>query len=377
MKAKFEDSAVVSGIGKSAFGRELNRDPHELTVDAALAAISDAGLEPEAIDGLSTYPGGFGSTPGITGAGVDDVRALLGIKTRWQNGGPETAGQYGAIINAMMAIHAGLCEHVLCFRTVWEASAQRQLGGRSAAIADSAVKERLQWTLPYGTGYAYYGALMMTRYMHESGATREQIAQIAMTARANAADNPDAVYRDPMAMDDYLGARMISDPLCLLDCDVPIDGSTAFVISRADSKAIDRPRALRFAAVSATAGFDACGSDLWARTDLSPADVRTAQLYDGFSILAIRWMEAMQLVPKNEAGRFIEGGQRIARDGELPIASGGGQLSGGRSHGFGALHELCLQLRGEAGERQIPGGPDVGITSSGAEAFTSCMLLTR
>ena len=89
----------------------------------------------------------------------------------------------------------------------------------------------MQWGRPYGLGYATYGALSMQRYLHESGATREQIAQIAVVSRRHAMGNPDAVYREPMSVDDYLAARMISDPLCIFDCDVPVDGSIAVVVN--------------------------------------------------------------------------------------------------------------------------------------------------
>lgn len=372
-----EQKALLSGVGASAMGRRLGRDPWALTADACLAAIADAGLPVDAIDGLSTYPGATGSTPGITGAGCDDVRAMLGLKTKWHAGGSEVAGQLGSVINAIMAIASGLCEHVLCFRTVWESTAQTSLGSRQATMRSGIVRELNQWNDPYGAGYPTYGALMMRRYMHESGGTREMLAQIALTARKHAAGNPSAAYRDPMSMDDYLGARMISDPLTLFDCDVPIDGSVAFVVSKADSQAIDRKRAISFQALGSAAGFEESADMLWSRTDLKPSDVRCAELYDGFSILAIRWLEALKLVPKNEGGRFIEGGARIAFDGELPMMTGGGQLSGGRMHGYGALRQACLQLRGEAGQCQIPKRPELAIVSSGAESFTSCLLLGR
>src|SRR5690349_94374 len=116
-------------------GRRLHRDPWALTADATLAAIADAGLTPADIDGVSTYPGALWSTPGITGAGTDDVRAMLGLKLRWHTGGGELPGQLGSVVNAAMAVGSGLAEHVLCFRTVWESTAQEQIGSRSAVAA--------------------------------------------------------------------------------------------------------------------------------------------------------------------------------------------------------------------------------------------------
>jgi acetyl-CoA acetyltransferase len=356
-------------------GRRLDADPWRLTVDAALEAIADAGLTPADIDGVSTYPGATGSTPGITGAGVDDVRRLLGLRTRWHTGGGELPGQLGSVVNAVLAVGAGLADHVLCFRTVWESTAQTRLGGRSATMRDSAARERTQWTAPYGAGYPTYGGLDLRRYLYESGSTREQVGQIAVTARAHAALNPRAVYRDPMSLDDYLGARMISDPLCVYDCDVPVDGSIAFVLSRSDSTAIDRRRAVTIQALGSASGFRESADMMWSRTCLKPSDVDVAQLYDGFSTLVLRWLEALGLCPPGEGGRFVEGGKRITLGGELPLNTGGGQLSGGRLHGYGALHEACLQLRGAADARQVTPRPEVAVVSSGAEHFTSCLLL--
>jgi acetyl-CoA acetyltransferase len=185
------------------------------------------------------------------------------------------------------------------------------------------------------------------------------------------------VYRKPMTVEDYLSARMISDPLCIYDCDVPVDGSVAVIVSRADSTAIDPVRAVRFDAVGSASGWDASAEMLWSRTDLKPSDVAVAEIYDGFTIYAVRWLEALGLTPRSETGAFIEDGRRIALDGELPVSTGGGQLSAGRLHGYGALLEACVQLRGMGGARQVPGRPEVAVVSSGAENFTSCLLLTR
>ena len=373
-----ENTTVISGIGISETGRRLGVDPWLLTARAALGAIADAGLSPADIDGISTYPGTQGSTPGMSGAGVDDVRMLLGLKTRWHAGGSELAGQLGSVINAVAAVASGLANHVLCFRTVWESSAQQQAGGdRSKLLQGGVVREYKQWTEPYGTGYPTSGALMMQRYMYERSATREQLGQIAVTCRAHAALNPAAVYRDPMSIEDYLDARMISDPVCLYDCDVPMDGSIAFVVSRADSAAIDRSRSVAIEAVSAATGFEAAAGEMWARTALRPGDVGLAELYDGFSILAVLWLEALGLTGGGSAARFIEGGERIALAGRLPFNTGGGQLSGGRMHGYGHLHQACRQLRGEAGAAQIARAPEVAVVSSGAPSFSSCMLLSR
>ena len=255
----------------------------------------------------------------------------------------------------------------------------------------------LQWYLPFGAVSAVnWIALVAQRRMHEFGLTREQLAQIALNGRRNAALNPKAVYRQPMSLDDYLAARMISTPLCLFDCDAPCDGSTALVVSRVEHAPdvphpvchVDavgtalrgRPSWDQFDDMTTMAARDAAAS-MWERTDLRPADVDVAQLYDGFSILAMVWLEALGFCGRGESGAFVEGGSAIARDGPLPLNTAGGQLSGGRLHGFGLIHEACLQLRGEGGDRQVPGrhgsGPEVAVVANGGGPIAGSMLLTR
>ena len=204
--------------------------------------------------------------------------------------------------------------------------------------------------------------------------------------------NPKAIYRDPMSMDDYLEARMISSPLCLFDCDVPCDGGTAMVVSRADTAPDLRKTPIAVEAVGTAfhgrPGWDAyydlttmacqdAGAQLWTRTDLTPGDVQLAEMYDGFSFITMCWLEAMQFCGKGESGPFVEGGTRIARDGVLPLNTHGGQLSAGRLHGFGFLHEACTQLWGEAGDRQVPGRPEVGVACAGGGPLAGALLLTH
>lgn len=385
--------AIISGIGQSDVGRRLGRSPLSLTVQATLAAVADAGLTVADIDGLSTWPGAHGPAPGFSGSGVWDVKDALGLELEWFSGGSETAGQLGAVINAVAAIRAGLARHVLCFRTLWESTAQTANRRASVIGSDqSRIDGSHQWFIPFGAVSASnWAALLATRHFHEFGTTREQVAGLAMTQRANAALNPKAVLRDPMTLDDYLGARMISEPLCLFDCDIPVDGSTAFIISAADfapdvsgapvrinalgSAIHGRPYWDQYADLTSMAAHDAAES-LWGSTSLTPTDVDIAQLYDGFSILTLIWLEALGLCGKGEAGPFVAGGDNINRDGPLPLNTGGGQLSAGRLHGFGHLHEACLQLRGEAGDRQVRGDPEVALVAAGGGYLAGALLLT-
>lgn len=393
MSTKFEDSVVISGIGISDVGRRLNREDIDLTCDAALAAINDAGLVRDDIDGLSTYPGKIpGTAPGFTGPGSPEVQDALGLKLNWHHGGLEGPGQFSAFIAACLAVHAGLARHVLVYRTVTEATGQG--AGRRAAAGGgvSRVSGYQASLLPFGSmSAASWQAVYANRYMHEYGMTREQLAHIALNGRRNAALNPRAIYRDPITMQEYLDARMIAYPFGLYDCDVPCDGSVAVIVSHVDTAADLRADPIRVEAVGSAltdrpswdqrvdlmgmAAHDA-GRHLWSRTDLKPADVDVAQLYDGFSYLTVAWLEAMGFCGRGEAGEFIDGGERIALDGELPLNTWGGQLSGGRLHAFGHLHEACLQLRGGAGERQVDGA-SVAAVAAGGGPVAGCLLLRR
>jgi acetyl-CoA acetyltransferase len=398
-----EKRAAITGIGQSDIARRLDIDPLEITLDACLAAIADAGLTPGDIDGLSTYPGmAPAGAKGFTGAGAYDVIDALRLNVDWYDSGLETSGQLGSVIKACLAVGAGLATHVVCFRSVWEGSAQGS-GGRASIGMGAGAGEGfyasgfMEWTLPFASASAAcWIAMYAQAHMHRYGTTTEQLAQIALNARRNAELNPKAIYRTPMTMDDYLAARLITTPLRLFDCDVPCDGATAVVVSRADvandlrktpikveavgTALHDRPSWDQLKDLTRLPASDA-GAQLWTRTDLTPADVQIAELYDGFSILTMLWLEGLQLCPVGESGPFIEGGSRIAREGQLPVNTHGGQLSAGRLHGYGFLHEACAQLWGEGGDRQVTpagGAPlEVAAVAAGGGNTCGCMLLTK
>jgi acetyl-CoA acetyltransferase len=395
-----ERKAAITGVGQSDVGRRLGREALSLTVDACLDAIADAGLTPADVDGLATYPGNMNQPPGFSGVGITEVQDALRLELSWFSGGLESPGQLGSVINACLAVSAGLCDHVLCFRTVWEATAQGDKS-RASAMPGGASSGRggsvrmgsfMQWTLPFGApSAANWIGMMAQRHFHEYGTTREQLAAIALNGRRNAARNPKAIYTDPMTLEDYLGVRMISSPLCLYDCDVPSDGSTAVIVSRAEAATGKKPPLHVEAVGSAIRGRPSwdqwddlttmalrdAGAMLWDRTDLTPADVDVAELYDGFSFITLCWLEALGFCAKGESGPWVEGGRRIALDGELPLNTHGGQLSAGRLHGYGFLHEACVQLWGEGGERQVSGAPEVAVAAAGGGPLAGCLLLTR
>ena len=397
-----ERRAVVSGIGQSAVGRRLGRTELDLTVEACLAAVADAGLTRDDIDGLATYPGMGTGPAGFAGPPSPEVHDALRLRLNWHDGGGEGPGQMRALVAACLAVGAGLARHVLVYRTVTESTAQgtggrQPIGGGGREGGLPRFSGFLQWLLPFGAASAVnWVALVAQRRMHDFGLTRPQLAQVALTARRNAGANPAAVYREPMGLDDYLAARMISTPLCLFDCDPPSDGSTALVVSHRDY-APDAPHvachvnavgtALRgrpswdqFDDLTTMAARDAAAS-MWERTELRPADVDVAQLYDGFSILALVWLEALGFCGRGESGAFVEDGTAIGLRGVLPLNTAGGQLSGGRLHGFGLIHEACVQLRGDGGARQVSrrdgGQVEVAVVSNGGGPIAGSLVLTR
>jgi acetyl-CoA acetyltransferase/uncharacterized OB-fold protein len=398
---KFEDKVAITGIGTSRIGRRLMEHPIALAVEAARAAIEDAGLRPEDIDGMSTYPGPLGG--GMSEGGVTPLEEALRLRPTWINSGTETPGQTGSVVAGMLAVAGGLCNHVLCFRTVWEATATAKARAADPKIASSVtamqgtgagarVSGDIQWRFPFGaTSAANWIGMNASAHFHKYGTTRETLGWIALNARANAGLNPAAIYRDPLTMDDYLNARMITTPFGLYDCDVPADGSVAIIVSRKDLAADLRHAPVLVDAVGTQIteriSWDqgvieheplvtGPAAHLWTRTALRPSDVDVAELYDGFSFNCLSWIEALGFCGFGEAKDFLDGGKNIALDGELPLNTHGGQLSAGRLHGYGFLHEAIVQLRGDGGERQVAGA-EVAVVSTGGGAPGGCFLLTK
>jgi acetyl-CoA acetyltransferase len=386
-----ERRAVISGVGQSAIGRQIDRSGFQLTLDAITAAVADAGLTLDDIDGLAMFPGGgTGNVPGYGGADIYEVQDALRLTTTWRQG--QVEGMSLPFYAPAMAVATGQARHVVIFRTVKEGSAARNAGGRPAyGSTKPAAEGPLAWLLPIGAlSPVVQVAPFATRYQHVHGVTREQLAWIPLTQRTHAARNPDAVYRDPLTLDDYLAARMISTPICLYDCDVPVDGATAIVVSAVQTA----PDLRAPVAIEAMAGVTdgrpswdqwddlarvgcATADAMWARTDLRPADVDVAQLYDGFTIEVVWWLEALGFCGPGEAGAFVDGGTRIDLGGELPVNTWGGQLSGGRLHAaFGHTVEAVRQLRGEADGRQVAGAEVAVVTNVGGYESGAALLTT-
>jgi acetyl-CoA acetyltransferase len=383
-----ERGAIISGIGISHIGRRTEFSDLELTVEASSAAIADAGLAPSDIGGIAT----MGDTP------PDAVERQLGIPSGW-SGTHSAGGLLAPVMGAFLAVARGEARHVLVYRTV------KMMGG-SMLPNDGEAPRRPRGGDPSGLMramgdmgplFAYHAysavnwlAMHARRHMHLYGTTREQLGWLAVNTRRNAALNGHALHRDPITLDDYFAARLVSDPFGLLDCDVPIDGSIAVVVSTT-AYADDCPNPpVRVEAMGGapgtggwylrpdypiTASADAA-NELWSRTNLTPGDVDVVELYDGFTWITFDWLESLGFCARGESGPFVEGATRIALDGELPVNTYGGQLSAGRMHGYWVLHEACVQLRGQAGARQVP-NVEVAAVSNGGGPIAGCILLTR
>jgi acetyl-CoA acetyltransferase/uncharacterized OB-fold protein len=385
--AKFEDRVAITGIGSSEIGRRLMVSPLSLTVQACERAVADAGLTMDDIDGLSSYPGG-GQVAGFGEGGLTLLEAALGLRPTWYNGGSETFGPGGSLIAAMLAVAGGLARHVLCFRTVWESTYGELI--RLGRISPPGGGRTASWMMPFGAiSAAHTLAQNAQRHFHRYGTTRETLGWIALNQRANAALHPTAIYRDPLTMDDYLGARTITTPFGLFDCDVPCDASTAVIVSAKESaRDLARPPVLveavgtqiieRIEWDQSTSTHEpqvlGQSAHLWSRTSLRPADVDVAELYDGFTFNCLSWIEGLGFCGIGEARDFLDGGKAIARDGQLPLNTHGGQLSHGRTHGMGLVHEAIVQLRGDGGLRQVPSAR-VAVVSTGGLTPSGVLLL--
>ncbi|HVE25995.1 MAG TPA: thiolase family protein [Sporichthya sp.] len=383
--------AIITGLGQSAIGRRLPRTAYQLTVDAVLAAIEDAGLTVGDIDGLATYPGNaVPLNPGFNGPDLYEVQDGLGLSLNWHLGLCQGPAQFMSVAAAAGAVALGLCRHAVVFRTTTEASAQRGGGRGGLGSAGFETEGVLSWLLASGAiSAANWTAFYLQRHMLEFGTTKEQLGAIAVAQRAHASLNEHAILRTPMTLDDYLASRPISTPLSLLDCDIPVDGSLAIVVSHPDTardarhyatiEAIgtamrNRPYWEHWPDLTQMATHDAA-THMWSQTELRAADVDVVQIYDAFSPFVLFWLEALGFCGRGESGPFVEGGQRIGLGGELPINTWGGQLSGGRLHGWGFLAEALRQLWGGAGLRQLH-HPEVAVVGAGGGASASSLLLT-
>ncbi|NPC58010.1 thiolase [Caenimonas soli] len=352
--------AAITGVATFGCGETPGFTDIELLARAARAAVADAGLKMSDIDGLCT------ASASSTMWGLPVVE-YLGLNPRYIDTTMLGGSSFIAhLLPAMQAVRSGQCNAVL----VCYGSAQRSATfGRREIVAARRFLDPQPYEHPYEPMFpisAY--ALAASRHMHEFGTTREQLAQVAVAARAWARLNPEAFMRDPLSVGDVLASRMVSDPLTVRDCCLVTDGGGAYVLVSAE-RARHLPRKPVYVLGNATAVWNrqissmpdltvtaACqsGREAFAMAGLSPSDIDVVQLYDAFTINTLLFLEDLGFCPKGEGGRFVQDGA-IAPGGKLAVNTNGGGLSCVHPgmYGIFALIEAVRQLRGEAGERQV------------------------
>jgi acetyl-CoA acetyltransferase len=371
-------SAVV-GVGYSKIRRDKGIDGRPLAVAAARAAIADAGLTVRDIDGVFEYAGDESAI---------DMARMLGIENLavYSDYTPRGPSGLAAAMGAHMAVLSNACDVALVVRSVTREWGQ--MSGRALPPASGP----WQWEFPYGVAGGIIPVMGMKkqRRMATLGTKDEDYGRISLNGRRWSSLNERAVMRDLLTMDDYLSSRYVAEPLRLLDCDYPVTGACAVVITTAD-RAADAPKhPVWIDAIAMGTGWkpdftysddflfggtQRCAETMWKRSSVTVADVDVAELYDGFTHVAMAWVEAMGFCHVGEFGAWVDGGATIGPGGALPLNTSGGQLAEGRLHGLGFLAEGVSQLRGECGTRQVPGA-QVAVVANGFGPQCGSLVLT-
>lgn len=354
MTSELRGKSAIVGTGHAGFGEARGLTAYDVMAQSALAALKEAGLKLSDVDGLFCTMM-EDSMPALMAA------EYLGIRPRFIDGTMTGGSSFvNYLTSATMALDAGLCDVAL----IVYGSNQRTASGKLVTASRPPAYEA-----PYNPRYpisAY--AMAAARHMHEYGTTREQLADVAVAARAWAQHNPEAFERGPLSREDVLGARMVGDPLTVRDCCLVTDGGGAIVMVRA-GRARDFPKAPVYVLGSAaesshrqisqmkdftvTAARES-GKRAFAAAGVSPADIQVVELYDAFTINTILFLEDLGFCAKGEGGAFVERG-RIAPGGVLPVNTNGGGLSCVHPgmYGIFTVIEAARQIRGDAPGVQV------------------------
>jgi acetyl-CoA acetyltransferase len=389
---KLHDRVAAIGVGYSVTGRRTGLTSWQLAIQAARAAMDDAGIGPGDIDGISLLWGVAGPAP----AGLDmvdpmDLGYMLGITPlNWYG----TAGPsyIGPAIQGVTAIRAGMAHTVLTLRIIRQRlSSAEELQAIGLGTGPTEVAGDAQFTAPFGSVSPVFSiaAMPAQRHMDLFGTTEEQFGAHVIAQRHHASLNEDALFRDPLTMEDYLSARYVAKPVRILDCDYPVDSASAVIFTAGDRATDARPTPVYVESMAYSsvkyATFENlddmsesspvhAAAELWKRTDVTPADVDCAQLYDGFTIIVFQWLEALGFCGLGESGPFIEAGH-TRLGGSIPVNTDGGACNVGRRHGANFCIESIRQLRGECGVRQVPGA-EVAVWANAVGPFSGAMLMT-
>ena len=380
--------AAIVGIGHTGCSKDAGVEPAVLWMRACKAAIEDSGIAKSDIDGISTnFPDTIPDRVLPTPFYLTESLGLPGL--RWH--GAPLGGSYGpgAVHAAALAVASGQCTTALAVHYMERPKVQTGdpylykaspwVGGIRAHLA------------PYGyTVFFQYMAAWQQRFQHQFGVTREQIGQMVVDQRLNALRNPRAVMQTPLTLDEYMEARWLAEPMCLYDADMPVDAAVAVIVTTAERAADLQQPPVYVAHVSTFLGpqpdfvfhhdytelFPAIyAKEFWTAAGLGPTDMSFAQLHDGFSIYVLLWLESLGFVERGGSGEFV-GARGLSMDGSLPTNTHGGNLSEGRLQSTGHIVEAVLQLRGAAGDRQVPNAT-AGVVTAGGTPTVSASVLHR
>ncbi|MGD6753666.1 thiolase C-terminal domain-containing protein [Streptomyces sp. BH105] len=350
---------AVAGIALSDCGRVDEATPYALHAQAARRALADAGLTPDVVDGFASA--GLGTLAPV------EVAEYLGLKPRWVD-----STSVGGATWEVMAAHAAdaiRAGHARAVLLVYGSTARADIKAkRRTSNLSFGARGPLQFEVPYGHSLIAKYAMAARRHMHEYGTTLEQLAQVAVQARVNASRNPDAMFRDPITVDEVLDGPMIADPFTKLHCCIRSDGGAAVLLVAEDlvrdcakppvwvlgsGEHVSHTTMSEWddftvspAAVSGRLAFERAG--------VSPSEIDIAEIYDAFTYMTLVTLEDLGFCAKGEGGAFVEKG-RLLHDGELPTNTDGGGLSAQHPgmRGLFLLVEAARQLRGEAGGHQV------------------------
>jgi acetyl-CoA acetyltransferase len=383
VSAALRDEVAIVGIGQTDFGKGLVDTELSLACQAVSRALDDAGISPGEVDGLAS----FTMEPNRE---VDIARNVgLGDITFFSQVGYGGGAGCGVVLQAAMAVATGQCRVAVA----WRARKRAAKSSRPWAQVPQRLADHWQWSRPWGLLRPVDEVAMLTRrYMHEYGATRDHLANVALAFRKHANRNPAATMRDKtLTRDQYMEARWISEPLCLFDNCLETDGALAVVLVPAE-----RARDLAQRPVYVHSGAQgippqhqtminyfnddplkgpswAAATRLWAGSEFKPADVKVAQIYDAFSPLVPLSLEGYGFCGRGEGGAFTDDGALEWPDGRLPTNTSGGGMSEAYVHGFNLVLEGVRQMRGTS-TSQV-GSADCCLVTSGEGVPTSALLL--
>jgi acetyl-CoA acetyltransferase len=379
-----KDQVCIVGVGETEYTRGTPKSPFRLRLEASLAAIADAGLSPEQIDGVI----GDGAEDYAANFGIEDLRyaAVLPI------GG---ARNVAALETAAMVLSTGVADYVLIPSSGagFSRGRVRDRGGdTSSGIAAAAAVH--DYYMPFGVNAPpQYYSWMAMRHMHEFGTTHEQLGAVAVAMRKHAHLHPNAFMRDrPCSMDDYMNSRWISYPYHLLDCCLETDGAAAVVLTTAE-RARDLAKSPVYIMGTAqghpypahdipnrsdifSIGLSYAAPKAFARSGLTPQEMDFAMVYDCFTFQVILQLEESGFCKRGEGGAFVQGG-RIELGGDLPVNTHGGLLSQAHVTAMNHIVEATRQLRHEADKRQVENAEQGLVIGWGGHAHGAAAVLRR